>query len=92
MNDWAIRPWLDSRSRWTPKNEDIVFGRIDIRDGITNGDFSCVWVDCADTSKGDVGGRIDYGREDKVCGEQNQECVDEPCDDRRERSGRNGEQ
>ena len=79
MNDWAIRPWLDGSSgRRAPKNDDITFGHVGIRDGISNGDFGRVRINCANTSKDDVGGRIDDGREDKVCGEQNQDRVDEP--------------
>jgi len=79
MNDWAIRPWLDSSSgRQTPKNEDITFGHVGIRDGISNEDFGRVWVNRTNASKGDVGGRIHDGCEDKVCGEQNQDRVDGP--------------
>ena len=93
MNDWAIRPWLDSSSgRWTPKNEDIIFGRIGIEVGVSNDNFGSVWINCTNTSKGDLGGRIDHGSEDKICGEQNQEGVDGPSDDRREGSGGKGEQ
>ena len=79
MNDWAIRPWLDSSSgRRTPKDEDITFGHVVIRDGISNDDFGRVGIDCTNTSEGDVGGGINEGREDKVCGEQNQDRVDKP--------------
>jgi hypothetical protein len=93
MDNGAIRPWLDSSSgRRAPKNENVVFCRIGIQDGIPNDDFGGVWINCTNTSKNDVGGRIDDGREDKVCGEQNQEGVDGPGDDRREGSGWKGEQ
>ena len=93
VNDRAIRPWLDSSSgRRTPKNEDITFGHVGIRDGISNDDFGRVWVNCANTRKGDVGGGINHGCEDKVCGEQNQDRVDRPGENRREASSRKGEQ
>ena len=92
VNDWAVRPWLDSSGgRRTPKNEDITFGHVGIRDGISNDDFGRVWVNRTNTREGDVGGGINDGCEDKVCGEQNQDRVDKPGDDRREASSRKGE-
>ncbi len=71
MKDWAICPWLDSSSaRGAPKDENITFSHVGARVGISNDDFRCVWIHCTNTSKGDVGGRINDGGKDKVCGEQ----------------------
>jgi hypothetical protein len=79
MKGWAIHPWLSRcSSRGAPKNEDIMFGRVGAREGISNDDFDGIWINCTKTGKGDVGGRIDDGREDKVRSEQNQEGVDGP--------------
>ena len=82
MDSWAVRPRLSSSGgRRAPKNKNVVFGRVGAREGISNDDFGCIWINCTETSEGDVGGRIDDGREDKVCGEQNQEGVDRACYD-----------
>ena len=92
MNDWAIRPRLGSSGgRRTPKNEDITVGHVGIRDGISNDDFGRIGVNRPNTRKGDVGGRIDNGREHKVRGEQNQDRVDGPGENRREASSRKRE-
>jgi hypothetical protein len=93
MNDWTIRPRLDgSSSRGTPKNEDIMLGRTGIRKRISDDNFGSVRINSTNTSKDNAGGRIDEGCEDKVCGQQNQDSVNRPGDDRGERSGRKGEQ
>jgi len=93
MKCWAIRPWLDDRSgRGTPKNEDIMFCRVGARQGISDDHFDRIWINCSKTGKDDICGRIDDGCEEKICGEQNQECVDSPGYDRRQASGRKGEQ
>jgi hypothetical protein len=66
----TIYPWLGSRrSCGTPKNQDITFGRVGVRKWIADDDFDTIWINCADSSKCDVGGRIDNRREDEVCGE-----------------------
>jgi hypothetical protein len=78
MKGWAIHPWLRRSSRGAPKNEDAIFSRIGAREGISNDDFDGIWINCTETRKGDVGGRIDDGSEDKVRSEQNQEGVDRP--------------
>ena len=93
MEGRAIRPRLSrSSGRGAPKNKHVVFGRVGAREGISNDDFGCIWINCTETSKGDIGGRIDDGREDKVCGEKNQEGVDGTGYDGREASGGKGEQ
>jgi hypothetical protein len=62
MEGWAVHPWLSSSSgRGAPKNKDIMFGRVGDREGISNDDFDCVWINCTETSKGDVGRRVDDG-------------------------------
>jgi hypothetical protein len=72
MKGRAIHPRLSiSSGRRAPKNKNIVFGRVGAREGISNDDFGCIWINCTETSKGDIVGRIDDGREDKVCGEKN---------------------
>jgi hypothetical protein len=82
MNNWAVHPWLNRSSGCrAPKNEDIVIGHVDIGDGISNDDFGRVWVNCTNARKGDVGGGINDGCEDKVCREQNQDRVDGPGED-----------
>jgi hypothetical protein len=82
MDGWAVRPRLSSSSGGrAPKNKNVVFGRVGAREGISNDDFGCIWINCTETSEGDVGGRIDDGREDEVCGEQNQEGVNRACYD-----------
>jgi hypothetical protein len=89
MNDRSIGPWFDSSGgRRTPKNEDITFGHVGIKDGISNDDFGRVWIHCTNTSEGDVGGRVNDGREDKVCGEEDQGRVDKPGEYGREASSR----
>jgi hypothetical protein len=72
MKSWAIHPWFSSSSgHRAPKNKDIMFGRVKAREGISNDDFGSIWIDCTETSKGDVGGRVNDRREDKVCCKQN---------------------
>jgi hypothetical protein len=72
MKGWAVRPWLcRSSGRGAPKNEDIVFGGVGAREGVSNGYFGRIWIDCSKTSKSDVDGRVDDGCEDKIYGEQN---------------------
>ena len=76
MKGRAVRPWLcrRRRGRRAPKNEDIVFGGVGARGGgggISDGYFGRIWINRSKTSKSDVDGRIDDGREDEICGEQN---------------------
>ena len=75
MKGRAVRPWLCRRrsGRRAPKNEDIVFGGVGARGGggISDGYFGRIWINRSNTSKSDVDGRIDDGREDEICGEQN---------------------
>lgn len=48
-----------------------MFSGVGAREGISNGYFGRIWIDCSKTSKSDVDGRIDDGCEDKIYGEQN---------------------
>lgn len=70
MKGGTIRPWFGSSSgRGTPKNDDIAFSRVGVRKWIPNDDFYTIRVNCTNSSKGDVGGRVYNRGEDKVCGE-----------------------
>ena len=72
MKGWAVRPRLcrSSGSR-APKYDDIVFSGVGAtREGISDGYLGGIWINSSKTSKSDVVGGIDDGREDKVCGEQ----------------------
>ena len=72
MKGWAVRPWLcRSSGSGAPKNDDIVFSGVGAaREGISDGYLGGIWINSSKTGKSDVVGRIDHGREDKVCGEQ----------------------
>jgi hypothetical protein len=72
MKGWAVRPRLcRSSSSGAPKNDDIVFSGVGAaKEGISDGNLGGIWINSSKTSKSDVVGRIDDGREDKVCGEQ----------------------
>lgn len=81
VNGWAVRPWLSysssssSSRRGAPKNKDIVFGGVVTKEWISDGYFGRIWVDRSKTSKSDVDGRIDDGREYEIGGEDDQERV-----------------
>jgi hypothetical protein len=77
MKGWAVRPRLcRSGSCGAPKNKDIVFSGVDAKEWISDGNFGRIRINRSKTSKSDVVGRIDEGREDKISGEQNEERVD----------------
>jgi hypothetical protein len=64
MKGWTVRPWLcRSRSNGcgAPKNDDIVLSSVGAGEGISDGYFGRIWINCSKTSKSDVEGRIDDG-------------------------------
>jgi hypothetical protein len=52
-----------------------VFSGVGARRGISDGYFGRIWINRSKASKSDVDGGIDDGREDEICGEDDQERV-----------------